>query len=510
MPSTMTRCNTLEVDTAKAQYLPFVVRGCLVLTRDLKQRSGRYFADNAALLGGTKGIGYRNSKSFDDKDAHNKFLAWGDYIEGVVEESDGVRWLKVFHEQAPPSPCGRPESNASFLQKLRQTICQECNMQPWDFDSRFDCVYSSSSFSGKRGSSSFSRTPFKGWAKLGLNVSTRYGSDEWIQKKAWPIAYHGTKATATVVRGIIRSGLKVRGGQSRAQHGERLGVGIYCSPNILKAMRYADTAITIDGVQYTLVFQCRVRPQEYAKPERETWLVKNSSDIRPCGILLHRFLFPDDQEIKYISPPRDRDKEKDWAQKLMKASTVREATSLGRSIIGLNKDLQHHRLRLVDVKHDIDGVQAGIDWAIGGLPPPRPSRSPPPPRDTVLRDRLLALLCRKRRRTTALPPKARLVPFKHVKVKREEVEGEEELAAPVAKKPRSSTRSIEHLRGVGILNSSASSSSCAPAESSVTPPLSKPSKEKKERKEHKSKKEKKERKAKKEKKLRMFQDLFRH
>merc|ERR550514_798941 len=102
-----------------------------------------------------------------------------------------------------------------------------------------------------------------------------------------------------------------------------------------KSMIYARSPLVAAGVPYTLVFQCRVRPKRYTKPERRSWLIQSPEDIRPCGILLKRCPLADGQAIRYIDKKNPyRAGTPDWtfySQKLVRARTVREAKALGRS-----------------------------------------------------------------------------------------------------------------------------------------------------------------------------------
>lgn len=241
------------------------------------------------------------------------------------------------------------------IERLRKALIQQCGLKPADFDPKFDIVYTASGVSAKRGGERYELPP-KGWVKLALSILHRYEDTQWVRKSKWPVVYHGTSATPAAVTSIVREGFKIRGGSSRALHGERLGTGIYCSPDLPRAVRYAETPLMLDGSPFSLVFQCRIRREKYTTPEKHVWLVGNTADIRPCGILLHPYLLTDEQRIEYRgkNPYRKEEKLDDYTfyEKLRFAKTIGEARNLGRMLPHLHKDLQKGRLTLLGL---VDG-----------------------------------------------------------------------------------------------------------------------------------------------------------
>lgn len=244
------------------------------------------------------------------------------------------------------------DQDVASIEALRAALCEQFGLSLEVFAPEFDYVYSgSSASSGRRGEEPYIR-PSSDWQKLGLHVLDKYDDREWLRRSTWPIVYHGTSACRDIVCGILSDGFRIRGGRDRAQHGERLGVGIYCSPVLEKAVQYAEEPLIVGGVPYTLVFQCRVRPSKYAKPEKHVWLVTNEADIRPCGILLRRSLLRDSLEIRYSqkNPHRPYVACTEWEfydTKLRHVRTVKEARTLGKSLGNLHKDLLKGRLKLV-------------------------------------------------------------------------------------------------------------------------------------------------------------------
>jgi hypothetical protein len=66
-----------------------------------------------------------------------------------------------------------------------------------------------------------------------------------------------------------------------------IGNGIYCTPHINDALVYANI-LNINGKGYFLIFQCRVNQKMTHIPstQQSYWVVNNSKDIRPYGIIL--------------------------------------------------------------------------------------------------------------------------------------------------------------------------------------------------------------------------------
>merc|ERR1711920_147189 len=128
------------------------------------------------------------------------------------------------------------------------------------------------------------------------------------------------------------------------------GVGIYCSPQLHKALRYADVPLFVGGDPYTLVFQCRVRRKSFEKPDSHIWLVRNTGDIRPCGVLLYPFALTDDRQIKYRrhNPYKLGSGKWETYKEYSKARTVAQAKEMGRRMPQILNDLHKGRLRLKD------------------------------------------------------------------------------------------------------------------------------------------------------------------
>lgn len=157
-----------------------------------------------------------------------------------------------------------------------------------DFNPDYHFMYTSDhEFKRHRGCETF-RPPI-GWAKLALNLSGLYDSDEWLHRDSgWPVVYHGTDASPAAVKDIIRCGFRIRGGYSKALNGQLYGEGVYVSDDIETSKSYCREHLRTENGDYYFVFQCRVRPGSYEKTtdSRSVWRVPCQCDVRPCGILL--------------------------------------------------------------------------------------------------------------------------------------------------------------------------------------------------------------------------------
>merc|ERR1711904_242156 len=139
-----------------------------------------------------------------------------------------------------------------------------------------------------------------GWKKFATRVKGLFddGNNSWLcldgRAGEWAIAYHGTNFAA--MPGILNGGMKVGDRQAYkdfkdARTGEKIGTGIYCTPNVNTAAEYSPV-VEVDGKQVQFVFQCRVRPEAIKRIHEEVgresgayWLINDPSDIRPYGVL---------------------------------------------------------------------------------------------------------------------------------------------------------------------------------------------------------------------------------
>nr|CAH0109869.1 unnamed protein product [Daphnia galeata] len=109
-----------------------------------------------------------------------------------------------------------------------------------------------------------------GWKRYALKVDGKYKDDTWLLGKGkrpdpfssaqeeWPVSYHGTsynKGLSIAEEGYRLSQCK------RFKH----GIGIYSTPDIDVAFKYAETRQHSDGKTYKVVIQNRVNPKTLVK-----------------------------------------------------------------------------------------------------------------------------------------------------------------------------------------------------------------------------------------------------
>jgi len=121
-----------------------------------------------------------------------------------------------------------------------------------------------------------------GWKKVSLNVD-RYGGGTWLDmdRKAWPVSYHGTDQVAA--SHISTGGYDLNKGKRFA-----FGRGIYSSPYFLEAEAYA-TTFSFENGTYKVMFQNRVNPADLHKVNSDKyWVTKNQQNIRPYSLCIKR------------------------------------------------------------------------------------------------------------------------------------------------------------------------------------------------------------------------------
>jgi hypothetical protein len=153
--------------------------------------------------------------------------------------------------------------------------------------------------------------PPEGWIGFGLNVINKYdgGNNDWLgkdgNKNEWPVAYHGigveegsSFTLEKVINLIINGGLKAGQGQKYAEcdddrhPGQKVGKGVYCSPNPLVMEEYArvgETSTDVNGRKFIMGFMIRVKPDKIRCPDsrKDFWVLNNdTSEMRLYRILI--------------------------------------------------------------------------------------------------------------------------------------------------------------------------------------------------------------------------------
>ena len=159
--------------------------------------------------------------------------------------------------------------------------------------------------------------PPLGWVGFGLKVMNKYKNDIWIGmenvKGEWCVAYHGVggvypseEINIETLTSIMNEGLKEnKENFQRHQNcpdvyhrGKKVGRGIYCSPYVNTAKKFAGRTI-LNGKKYYTVFMLRVKPKkirhcENCEDSREPncfWVLngENFNEVRPYRILFKCF-----------------------------------------------------------------------------------------------------------------------------------------------------------------------------------------------------------------------------
>ena len=148
-----------------------------------------------------------------------------------------------------------------------------------------------------------------GWIGIGLKVWDKYEDNIWIGmenvKGEWCVAYHGVGAGQTSDNikkavGLIYKGSFKAGGRQAHKDcsdqfhpGKKVGEGVYCTPSITTAEKYAGDS-KIEEINYKTVLMVRVKPEAIrhcdncsdSRAPYNYWVVNGTTDeIRPYRIL---------------------------------------------------------------------------------------------------------------------------------------------------------------------------------------------------------------------------------
>ena len=162
--------------------------------------------------------------------------------------------------------------------------------------------------------------PTEGWKGFGIKVLGKYdnGNNDWLSNDGnsneWAIAYHGigvkmgSKFTLEKVTNcILKEGFKPGHGQAYAEDddyrhpGQKVGKGVYCSPNPNVMEEYANDAESktiINENKFIMGFMIRVKPDKirHSKYKNDYWVLNgDTNEMRP-----YRILIKEKQSKKYI------------------------------------------------------------------------------------------------------------------------------------------------------------------------------------------------------------------
>ena len=155
----------------------------------------------------------------------------------------------------------------------------------------------------KRGGKDYN--PPIGWNGIGLKVWDKYDNKDnsWIgynnSPGEWCVAYHGVgryqssnnvkEITGKIYKSSFKAGkAQVHEGCDDLFHpGKKVGIGVYCTPNVDTAQGYSGES-EINGIKYSTVLMVRVKPNaiRHCSDSGDYWVVNGTTDeIRPYRIL---------------------------------------------------------------------------------------------------------------------------------------------------------------------------------------------------------------------------------
>ena len=198
----------------------------------------------------------------------------------------------------------------SYLKGIHKSLIMEgCKLSISMLDSRGNRI-SGWGVGEKRGGLKY-KPPHEGWKGFGLKVWDKYdnGNNDWIacngNENEWAVAYHGIgvklesgltleKAANNILAGGFKAGKgQVYKGHDDAMHpGNKVGIGVYCSPDPKVMEEYAEKAKSetiINGKKFMMGFMMRVKPDKirHSKDKPDYWVLDGTTEqMRPYRIMV--------------------------------------------------------------------------------------------------------------------------------------------------------------------------------------------------------------------------------
>ena len=229
----------------------------------------------------------------------------GSYEIQVIFETNEFNQIDISNIDIFKSRCQNDNDfkELCYLKKIHKSLIMEGCMLSQNMLDAEGNRESGWEVGGKRGGLPY--TPPQGWKGFGLKVKGKYdnGNDEWINcdgnKNEWAVAYHGigTKLGMSLEKAtnnIIKGGFKAGSGQAYefdddANHpGQKVGKGVYCSPNPDVMDSYAHTTNKI-GKTFKMGFMMRVKPDRirYSNNMPDYWVLDGTTkEMRPYRIMI--------------------------------------------------------------------------------------------------------------------------------------------------------------------------------------------------------------------------------
>ena len=229
----------------------------------------------------------------------------GSYEIQVIFETNEFNQIDISNIDIFKSRCQNDNDfkELCYLKKIHKSLIMEGCMLSQNMLDAEGNRESGWEVGGKRGGLPY--TPPQGWKGFGLKVKGKYdnGNDEWINcdgnKNEWAVAYHGigTKLGMSLEKAtnnIIKGGFKAGSGQAYefdddANHpGQKVGKGVYCSPNPDVMDSYAHKTNKI-GKTFKMGIMMRVKPDRirYSNNMPDYWVLDGTTkEMRPYRIMI--------------------------------------------------------------------------------------------------------------------------------------------------------------------------------------------------------------------------------
>ena len=198
----------------------------------------------------------------------------------------------------------------SYLKGIHKSLIMEgCKLSISMLDSRGNRI-SGWGVGEKRGGLEY-KPPHEGWKGFGLKVFDKYdnGNNDWIacdgNENEWAVAYHGIGVKLgsdftleKAANNILAGGFKAGKGQAyeddedEMHPGNKVGIGVYCSPNPEVMEGYAHLAKSetiINGKKFMMGFMMRVKPDKirHSKAKPDYWVLDGTTEqMRPYRIMV--------------------------------------------------------------------------------------------------------------------------------------------------------------------------------------------------------------------------------
>jgi hypothetical protein len=218
--------------------------------------------------------------------------------------------LDVINEPNPPNPPQNQNDNQNNNNQVMQNelitevIIDVMNLNPNLISGLGNNIEGKWAHGENRGGRPYN--PPDGWIGYGLNVLSKYdnGNNDWLacngRPGEWCVAYHGachgqsSDEVKKKIKLILETNLKPGSGQAYSSYddanhpGQKVGVGVYCSPNPSVIDGYAGI-MEVHGHNYKVAFMLRVKPDKirYSSSQPDYWVVNgNFDELRPYRLLI--------------------------------------------------------------------------------------------------------------------------------------------------------------------------------------------------------------------------------